>query len=193
MRGLNSNSRYSIITVVVLFSLFMMQSLVLAKSKVIIAKIKDNKGVIDTVKNLKANYTAGGMWMGNRPERTTGSMVFVYFEKDGRTTYENKIEISFSKMTSLKYIPKEKKKYLQKYIIKKKDGLTIIIDNKSYVEKDKTGKLIKSITINGYSQKTGESQGQSITLNGLKGTVEKDGRKGKYFIPISEVREIIFE
>ena len=193
MRGLNSNSRYSIITVVVLFSLFMMQSLVLAKSKVIIAKIKDNKGVIDTVKNLKANYTAGGMWMGNRPERTTGSMVFVYFEKDGRTTYENKIEISFSKMTSLKYIPKEKKKYLKKYIIKKKNGLTIIIDKKSYVEKDKTGKLIKSITINGYSQKTGESQGQSITLNGLKGAVEKNGRKGKYFIPIREVSEIIFE
>ena len=43
MRGLTINLKHLIIIVVVFFSLFMIQSLILAKSEVIIATIKDNK------------------------------------------------------------------------------------------------------------------------------------------------------
>ena len=79
------------------------------------------------------------------------------------------------------------------FIINKKDGETIIIDKKKYVKKDKTGNEIESAKIDGYRAKVGEAQGQSISLVGFTGDVEKNDIKGKYYIPIREVEEIIFK
>lgn len=193
LRELNLKPKNLIITSVTFFTLFFVQHAVNAKSKDNIVKIKDVKGVIDTVRNLKAQYTAGGNWLGSRPERLLEAMIFLLFENEGRTTFENKIEINFSQMRSLKFIPRENGIYVNKCIIEKNDGSILIISNQSFIEKDNNGKTIKENKLSYYTQKVGSVQGEDITFDGFRGIVEKNGRKGEYFIPGNDVSEIIFE
>lgn len=159
-------------------------------------KIIDTNGKGDIVYNLLAHYTAGGQWIGGRPEEHKTSFRFEYYfvKKEGRATFKktHDFEIPFNEIDSVRYQEKVNKVFTFQYTINKLDGSSIIISSTKYEKKNKNGDVVSSETIDGKRCVIGYHNEYPISLEGFSAKVESNGEIGEYYIRLNEVSEIFF-
>lgn len=164
------------------------------------AIVVDTNGKTYEVTDLSAKYTAGGMWIGSRPERIRESLFIVlYFVKDRITTTEE-LEIPFASMRRLVFsgapLPEEFKEIFEGQApirIDMWDGTVILLSGNLLVEIDAQGNQTKAVEFDSYSFKAGETQGQDITLDGFSGRAKtENGKEGDFWISDYETQSIEF-
>jgi len=166
------------------------------------AIVKDSKGISYNVSGLYAKYTAGGTWLGSRPERTRSSLFISLSMTKNRVTTEEKIELPFSKVRRIIYKDFEVPKDMQSSLggagsvhlqIEMRDGKMMYFGKNLIIESATDGKQ-KEAAYTSLSFKNGESQGQSITLDGFGGRSKSEtGTEGDFWIPTGETASIQFE
>lgn len=170
------------------------------KSKKQITTIIDTEGKIYKAKDLSAKYTAGGMWIGSRPETRLEDLNIVLYIVDERVTTEERMMVPFSSMRFLVFrgasVPeklKEAFKEQEPILIERRDGSVIVLSDTLLIEMDSKGNEKKRLKIDRYSFNAGEHSGQSITLDGFIGRAKtKAGKEGDFYIYYSDTKSIEF-
>lgn len=190
---------YAVIyAVIVIFSLFNFSYIVFAQENIV--KIKDDKGEIAIVSNLKADYSATGSWFpGHLPKKTAEIIGFKVHFKEGRITTEKYIKIPFKEITFIKKLGRAK--------------LEITLNDSSKIIYDGHGSAGGKLSIfghgsfqqsdsNGTTQQCsdnaqisiGNIKGEEITLDGFSGDSRTTkGIIGKYSIPLDEISILDFQ
>jgi len=164
-----------------------------------IFEITDIYGKTFRVTQLRAKYSAGGIWMGNAPVRESGSFLIVIKIAKERITTQEEFDhplISIKRLTqSLDEVSVNYKKLLSGYhepvTIEKSDDTILLFNDRYWLEFDALGKEMRRLSIDYYELKAGTAQGEAISLSSFLGRASNsNGQDGEFRISWDEVRSI---
>ena len=166
------------------------------EQNIISAVVTDTNGVSTHVSGITSFYSAGGQWIGKKPSSSYTGLRYLQVTKEGRISVKKSNIINFSDIVAISFLISHSQPKIQK-----KDGTVVqfVRDNTKYSIEiaDSQGKTIQKIEMNEYAfstEKWDSYQGHAYYLRGFKGTSNtSSGDKGEFFIPLSEVKEIVFK
>lgn len=172
--------------------------------------VTDKKGRSTLVENLEANYTAGGLWMGKRPQKIVPSFnVILKVKESDYITRMEYMEIPFSSMKKISFVWKEIEPeylptrkgddYLAGHLVEMSDGSVIKLSRiypstgQKFELFSQTKEALKSYNLEDYWLEM-KLDDMGLSLQSFKGQAKADSRKmGDFEIPEILVSTIEFK